>query len=81
MAIARWRPTISTPGEKLWYLSGGGDIPVPTPLFAQGLVLLTNGHGRSPFYAISPSARGDITPVERGSRTADEPEDGRVPSG
>jgi outer membrane protein assembly factor BamB len=49
-------------GEKLWYLSGGGDIPVPTPLFAQGLVLLTNGHGRNPVYAISPAARGDITP-------------------
>ena len=49
-------------GEKLWYLSGGGDIPVPTPLYAQGLVLLTNGHGRSPCYAIAPSARGDITP-------------------
>ena len=44
-------------GEKLWYLSGGGDIPVPSPLFAHGLVLLTNGHGRSPIYAISPSAR------------------------
>ncbi len=49
-------------GERLWHLSGGGDIPVPTPLFAHGLVLLTNGHGRSPTYAVAPSARGDITP-------------------
>jgi outer membrane protein assembly factor BamB len=49
-------------GQKLWYLSGGGDIPVPTPLYAQGLVPLTNGHGRNPVYAISPSARGDVTP-------------------
>ncbi len=51
-------------GERLWYLSGGGDIPVPTPVFAQGLILLTNGHGRSPTFAVSPAARGDITPPD-----------------
>jgi hypothetical protein len=49
-------------GEGLWRLSGGGDIPVPSPLFARGLILLTNGHRRSPMYAVRPSARGDITP-------------------
>ncbi len=49
-------------GEKLWYLSGGGDIPVPSPLFSHGLVLLTNAHGRSPSYAIAPTARGDLSP-------------------
>ncbi|MHB0960231.1 MAG: outer membrane protein assembly factor BamB family protein [Pirellulaceae bacterium] len=53
-------------GEKLWYLAGGGDIPVPSPLFSQGLILLTNGHGRSPTYAVSPSARGDLTPPPAG---------------
>jgi outer membrane protein assembly factor BamB len=61
-------------GEKLWYLSGGGDIPVPSPLFAQGLVLLTNGHGRNPVYAILPSARGDITPWNDAPEE-DEPEE------
>ncbi len=49
-------------GEMLWTLSGGGDVPVPTPLFANGLVYLTNGHGRSPTYAISPGATGDLSP-------------------
>ena len=49
-------------GEKLWWLAGGGDVPVPTPLFADGLILLTNGHGRSPSFCISPSANGDLTP-------------------
>lgn len=49
-------------GQRLWHLSGGGDIPVPTPLFANGLIYLTNGHGRSPTYAIRPSAVGDQTP-------------------
>ncbi len=59
-------------GERLWHLSGGGDIPVPSPLFAQGLFLLTNGHGRSPTYAISPSARGDLSPPEPGTSNANE---------
>ncbi len=51
-----------TTGEKLWHLSGGGDVPVPTPLYANGLIYLTNGHGRTPTYAIHPTATGDITP-------------------
>jgi outer membrane protein assembly factor BamB len=51
-------------GERLWHLSGGGDIPVPTPLFAGGLIYLTNGHSRSPTYAIRPTASGDLTPTD-----------------
>lgn len=49
-------------GEELWHLKNGGDVPVPTPLFAHNLIYLTNGHGRSPLYAVRPSARGDLTP-------------------
>lgn len=49
-------------GERLWWLRDGGDVPVPTPLYANGLIYLTNGHGRSPTYAIRPSARGELTP-------------------
>lgn len=49
-------------GDRLWTLHGGGDVPVPTPLAAEGLIFMTNGHGRSPVFAISPAARGDITP-------------------
>ena len=51
-------------GERLWHLSDGGDVPVPTPILADGLIYLTNGHGRSPTYAIRPSARGDLTPSD-----------------
>lgn len=50
-------------GARLWHLNGGGDVPVPTPLFANGLIYLTNGHGRSPTYAIRPAAVGDMTPA------------------
>lgn len=49
-------------GKQLWTLSNGGDVPVPTPLFSNGMIFLTNGHGRSPTYAINPSATGDLTP-------------------
>jgi len=48
-------------GEPLWWLSGGGDVPVPTPVVAHGLVFLTNSHGaKSPIYAVRLSARGDV---------------------
>ena len=49
-------------GKQLWKLSGGGDVPVPTPIYSHGLILLTNAHGRSPVYAVHPGATGDITP-------------------
>ena len=51
-------------GALLWHLNNGGDVPVPTPLFANGLIFLTNGHGRSPTYAIRPTATGDLTPSD-----------------
>jgi len=49
-------------GEAIWRMHGGGDIPVPTPVVAHGLVFITNGHGRlSPIYAIRLGAIGDIS--------------------
>ena len=51
-------------GDRLWTLSGGGDVPVPTPLFHDGLVFISNSHARSHCYAISPDAKGDITPEQ-----------------
>ena len=40
-------------GQPLWWLKGGGDIPVPTPVVSDGLVFITNSHGRMrPIYAI-----------------------------
>ena len=32
-------------GKEIWRLTGGGDIPVPTPVVAHGLVFLTSAHG------------------------------------
>lgn len=49
-------------GKELWKLTGGGDIPTPTPVAAEGLVIITNAHGSSrPVYAIRTDAEGDIT--------------------
>jgi outer membrane protein assembly factor BamB len=49
-------------GKELWQLDGGGDIPVPTPIFANGLIYLTSAHGKlRPMRAIRPDASGDIT--------------------
>jgi outer membrane protein assembly factor BamB len=58
-------------GKEIWKMTGGGDIPVPTPIVAHGLVYVTNAHGRgSPLYAIRLSARGDISLKE--NETANE---------
>jgi outer membrane protein assembly factor BamB len=49
-------------GKEIWKLTGGGDIPVPTPIFGNGLIFITNAHGpASPIYAIKPTAAGDIS--------------------
>jgi outer membrane protein assembly factor BamB len=49
-------------GKELWRLRGGGDIPVPTPVYADGLIFITNAHGQGrPIYAVRPDAAGDIT--------------------
>lgn len=49
-------------GKEIWTLSGGGDIPVPTPVVSDGLVYITNAHGRmAPVYAIKDTATGNVS--------------------
>ena len=49
-------------GKERWRLAGGGDIPVPTPVVADGLVFITSAHGsQAPIYAVRTSARGDVS--------------------
>ena len=56
-----------TTGKNLWHLDGGGDVPVPTPVFAHGLIYLTSGHGKyMPMRAVRPDAADDITPSDPG---------------
>src|SRR5438067_3520307 len=57
-------------GRELWRLKSGGDIPVPTPFMAHGLIYVANAHGgKAPLYAIRPEASGDIMPAP-GSRAS-----------
>jgi outer membrane protein assembly factor BamB len=54
-------------GKELWRHDGGGDIPVPTPIFAHNLIYFTSAHGRSrPMRAVRPGATGDISPSDSG---------------
>jgi outer membrane protein assembly factor BamB len=49
-------------GKRVWWMSGGGDIPVPTPVAARGLVFVTGAHGPvAPIYAVREGARGDVS--------------------
>ena len=49
-------------GEEVWRMSGGGDIPIPTPIIGNDLVYFNSAHGKvSPVLAIQKNAKGDIT--------------------
>jgi len=50
-------------GAQIWTMKGGGDIPVPVPVFGGGLIYVTNAHGLggAPIYAIRDTAKGDIS--------------------
>lgn len=49
-------------GQELWRMTGMGDIPVPTPIVANDLILFTSAHGPGrPIYAVKTNAKGDIT--------------------
>ncbi|HRI16759.1 MAG TPA: PQQ-binding-like beta-propeller repeat protein [Verrucomicrobiota bacterium] len=50
-------------GKRLWWLGGGGDIPVPAPLVVDGMAFFTSAHGKyRPLRAVRLDARGDVTP-------------------
>jgi len=49
-------------GEEIWRMSGGGDIPVPTPINGNNLIYFNSAHGPdSPILAVKNNAAGDIT--------------------
>jgi outer membrane protein assembly factor BamB len=50
-------------GQEIWRMSGGGDVPIPTPVVGRDLIYFNSAHGpSSPIYAVKTSASGDITP-------------------
>jgi outer membrane protein assembly factor BamB len=51
-----------TTGKEIWRLSGGGDVPIPTPVVGHDLIFLNSSHGKnSPIFAVSITAVGDIS--------------------
>jgi len=49
-------------GREVWRMSGGGDIPIPTPVIGDGLIYFNSAHGpNSPIIAVKSDAKGDIT--------------------
>ncbi|MCP4418782.1 MAG: PQQ-binding-like beta-propeller repeat protein, partial [Chloroflexi bacterium] len=58
-------------GEEIWFMDGGGDIPVPTPIIAHGMSFYSSSHGPvRPLYAIKLEAKGDIS-LKNGEVTND----------
>jgi len=48
-------------GEEVWKMSGGGDVPVPTPVLHKDLIYFNSAHGKqNPIIAIKSMASGKI---------------------
>lgn len=49
-------------GKALWRLGGSSKITAPTPVFADGIIIVASGRSpERPIFAIRPGASGDIT--------------------
>jgi outer membrane protein assembly factor BamB len=56
-------------GKEIWRMSGGGDVPIPSPIIGDGIIYFNSAHGPgSPILAIKANAVGDIT-LEPGARS------------
>lgn len=48
-------------GEEIWRMSGGGDIPVPTPIVWKDLIFFNSAHGpNAPLMAVKNTVTGEI---------------------
>lgn len=55
-------------GREIWRMSGGGDIPVPTPIVWKDLVFFNSAHGRhAPLMAVRNSVQGEVPYPEKDS--------------
>ena len=48
-------------GERLWYADAPRQTPVPSAVFHDGLVYMTRGYRNSPYLALRPGGRGDVS--------------------
>ncbi|MBN2416698.1 PQQ-binding-like beta-propeller repeat protein [bacterium] len=55
-------------GKELWRLGKSSQITAPTPVFADGLIVVASGRGpEAPIAVVRAGAEGDITPAEDGT--------------
>jgi outer membrane protein assembly factor BamB len=55
-------------GRELWRLGGSSKITAPTPIAADGLIVIASGRApERPVFAVRPGAQGDITPARGAS--------------
>ncbi|MFO7671694.1 MAG: PQQ-binding-like beta-propeller repeat protein [Bacteroidales bacterium] len=55
-------------GEEIWRMSGGGDIPIPTPIVWKDLIYFNSAHGRhAPLMAVKNNAEGVVDYPENDS--------------
>jgi len=48
-------------GEEIWWMSGGGDIPIPTPVVWKDLIYFNSAHGsHAPLMAVRNSVKGEV---------------------
>jgi outer membrane protein assembly factor BamB len=48
-------------GELLWHADAPRQTPVPSAVFHDGLIYMTRGYRNSPYLALRPGGRGDVT--------------------
>lgn len=50
-----------TTGELLWYVDEPNRVPVPTPVFHDGVLFANRGYSSSPYLAVKVGGRGDVS--------------------
>jgi outer membrane protein assembly factor BamB len=48
-------------GTLLWYTGGTNRFPIPMPVFHDGVIYMSRGYRSSPYMAIRPGGRGDVS--------------------
>jgi outer membrane protein assembly factor BamB len=48
-------------GELIWYADAPRQTPIPTAVFHDGIVYITRGYRNSPYLALRPGGRGDVS--------------------
>jgi outer membrane protein assembly factor BamB len=48
-------------GTLLWFTGGTNRFPIPMPVFHDGMIYMSRGYRSSPYMAIRPGGRGDIS--------------------